>query len=441
MMKKGWVAAVAVAIVIFLGAISPFVWAADYDIVDINNPFLSKIPTAIPIFKAVTGSEMELELRQGAADMLSEMLAFTGYFEILNRRMFLADPRSPNIVGRDINFQNWSGIGAELLVTGGIEVQGELLVMDLRLFDTFKADLVVGKRYRGRLEDQRRMTRRFCSDVIYALTGSRGIFDSKIAFISTATGHKEVYVCDFDGEYPTQFTRNNSITLSPAWSHDGQWLAYTSYVKGRPDLYIRHVREKRGVVVSRNGVNIAPAWRPKDNVLAATLSFEGDPEIYLLTESGKITKRLTNSRNIDVSASWSPDGSQIAFVSKRAGTPQIYVMDISSGEARRVTFTGKNNTQPAWSPKGDQIAYTAMDNGHFDVMVIGTDGKGGRKLTGDAGDNESPSWAPDGSLIVFSSTREGTSKIYVMTAFGTDQRRLIDMPGSQSEPRWSLNFD
>ncbi len=237
---------------------------------------------------------------------------------------------------------------------------------------------------------------------------------------------------------PTQITHNQSINLSPAMSHDGKWVAYTSYAKGKPDLFIQNISDNRISVVDKKGMGISPAWIPGKFELAASLSFSGDPEIYLLTGTGKVINRLTDSLGIDLSPTWSPDGRKMAFVSRRGGTPQIYIQNMNSGNAERLTFQGNNNTQPEWSPKGDKIVYTALEKGNgFNVCIIGVDGKGLTRLTYAQGDNESPSWSPDGSMIAFSSTREGTSRIYVMTAYGADQRRLMSMPGQQSEPKWS----
>ena len=177
---------------------------ARYDYVDINSPAIRKIPTAIPVFKSLGNTTDEAQISGQAADMLSEMLVFTGYFKMLDRGAFLIDPKSPNIIASQIQFKNWTGIGAELLVTGGVVFDEGLLTMELRLFDTFKAQLLVGKRYKGRKEDMRRMIRRFSSEVIFTLTGNRGLFDSKIAFVSTVEGKKEIFVCDFDGKDPFQ---------------------------------------------------------------------------------------------------------------------------------------------------------------------------------------------------------------------------------------------
>lgn len=414
----------------------PGVSLAGYDYIDITQPYLRKLPIAVPFFKKISAGDDATQLSRTLSDLLSDTLDFTGYFKIMNREAFLADPQT-DAGFANVTFHDWTSIGAELLVTGGVLVKDNLLEVELRLYDTFKEKLLIGKRYKGGISDQRRIIRRFCSDVIYSLTGDRGIFNTKIAFVSTSSGTKEIYICEFDGYNIRRVTHAKTITLTPAWSSDGQWIAYTSYARGKPDLYIKHLKEKRGTVVSKKGLNITPAWLPNKFDLSATLSFSGDPEIYLLTGTGKVIKRLTNNKGIDVSPAWSPDGKNMAFVSKRSGTPQIHVKNLDSGQVNRLTFQGRYNTQPSWSPKGDKIAYSSMEKGRNNIFVIGIDGQGPIQLTHNEGDNESPSWSPDGNLIVFSSTREGPSRIYVMTGYGTDQRRLLTLKGQQTQPKWS----
>lgn len=437
-MRNCWIKFFGLMVIMSFWAV-PGVARAGYDYVDISQPFLRKIPIAVPLFKKVSSGHETDQLSKSASDLLAETLEFTGYFKFIDREAFLVNPQT-DAAFANVNFHDWTSIGAELLVTGGVLVQDNLVEIELRLYDTFKEKLLVGKRYKGNIADERKIIRRFCSEVIYTLTGDRGIFDTEIAFVSTGSGNKEIYICEFDGYNPRQLTHTNSITLSPAWSSDGEWIAYTSYEKGKPDLYIKNLRENRGYVVAKQGINTTPAWFPNKFELAATLSFSDDPEIYLLTGTGKIIKRLTYNKGIDVSPTWSPDGKSIAFVSKRSGTPQIYIQNVDSGQVKRLTFQGRYNTQPAWSPKGDKMAYSGMENGHNDIFVIGFDGQDPIQLTHNEGDNESPSWSPDGNLIVFASTREGPSRIYVMTSYGTDQRRLLVLKGRQTEPKWSTRM-
>ena len=413
---------------------------AQYNYIDIDNPFLRKIPMAVPVFTDLDDSKTDNQTLQDGSDLLIKSLDFTGYFKIIDRGAYLIDPQKPAVAVEEINFNNWVSIGAELLITGGVTVNGDQIEMELRLFDTFKAKQLVGKKYQGLKSNQRQIIHRFCSEVIYHLTGTRGIFGSRIAFVSTGTGNKEIYLSDFDGHQPEQFTNNGTINMSPDWSSDGEWLAYTSYKEGRPDIYITSFKTKEQYRIAKERLNITPAWVPGRFALAATLSFSGDQEIYLLTGKGKIIKRLTSNWGSDVSPTWSPDGKKVAFVSNRSGSPQIYVKDLSSGRVNRLTFMGNYNTQPHWSPNGDRIAYTSLAEGRNHIYIIDLEGLNPIQLTHDSGNNESPSWSPDGSLIVFSSTREGRARLYVMTAFGTDQRRLLMMPGEQTNPRWSPNF-
>jgi TolB protein len=413
---------------------------AEIKFFDLTNPYLRKIPMAVPVFQAATPSRAESEQAVLAADKLKDMLEFTGYFKMLDRVSFLYNPRTSGITLDKLNFPNWTTVGAELLVTGGVTITDQNMVLELRLFDTFKAKLLVGRRYSGGVKDQRTMIRRFCAEVIKTLTGNSGIFDSRVAFISNGSGHKEIYTCDFDGANIRQITKKRTITTFPAWSSDGRYLAFSSFSGGPARIFIRDLKTGTENQVRYQGLQTAPSWMPGRFELSATLNFGGDEEIYLLTGRGKMIKRLTNSRGIDVSASWSPDRKKMAFVSNRSGNPQIYIKEVDSGRVQRITFEGKYNTQPCWSPKGNMIAYSSMENGQQNIFIIDIDGNNPIQLTFNQGDNEAPSWAPDGSLIAFSSNREGRSRIYVMTTFGTDQRRLLSLPGEQFQPEWSPNI-
>jgi len=430
-------AAILVLLAVFWCAASPA--GAQYDYIDINNPFLRKIPLAVPDFTALGNPEADPDVLREADRILRRALDFTGYFSLLSPEAFLIEADQPPLALDTIHFANWTVIGAELLITAGLSVKGSLLDLELRLFDTLAAKRLLGKRYHGKVADLRPMILRFCSEVIFELTGNRGVFDSRIAFVSTGSGNKEIYICDFDGSAPRQFSRNEKIAIFPSWSSDGNYLAYTSYVRNKPDIVIREVNGGKERVIEREGINLAPAWHPAKYMLAATLSFSGNQEIYLLTGEGKIIKRITNNWASDLSPTWAPEGDKIAYVSNRSGSPQIYIQEMDSGRVERVTFEGSYNTQPSWSPSGDRIAYTAMGGGQNNICVIDLERRETVQLTRDAGNNESPSWAPDGSLIAFSSTRGGPSRLYVMTAFGTDQRRLLTLPGEQSNPSWSSN--
>ena len=287
--------------------------AQDYDYINISNPFLNKTPLAVTRFKVFNGHEAEVAAGLKAEQILKDGLDFTGYLKIMDPAAFLSNPAESGIQLGQINFKDWTGIGAELLVTGGIEEIDGQVKLELRLMDTFNTKLLVGKIYSGPAAHIRGMIHRFCAEVAKALTGNYGVFGSKIAFVSTVKGHKEIFVCDFDGFNPRQITHNKSICLSPSWSSDGQWLAYVSYAKGKPDIFIKNLRENIGSIINYKGINISPDWLPGELKLAATLSYKGNQEIYLLTHKGKIIKPLTKSWGSNVSPNFSPDGKKVCF--------------------------------------------------------------------------------------------------------------------------------
>lgn len=410
---------------------------ADYDYINISDPFIKKIPIAIPEFMVMGTNAKKGKIAVAGGDEVRKALLFTGYFKLIDRKSFLEQPKEKGITASEINFKNWSDIGAELLLTGGVSVKGGQLQMEMRLFDAFSGQLLMGKRYTGSLSDEHNMALRFCSEVIFRLTGKKGVFNSRIAFVSTGPKGKGIFVCDFDGGNVKQVIAPVGINLFPAWSGDGRFLAYTSYKNGKPNLFVRNMKKGSENVISFKGINISPAWMPGSDEWAATLSFEGDEDIYLLTASGKVDKKLTSSWGVNVSPSFSPDGGRMAFVSNRSGSPQVYVKDMKTLKVSRLTYEGNYNTQPDWSPAGKMIAYCGLAKGHTNIFMADVQTGKITQFTHDSGDNESPSFSPDGSLIVFSSTRDGKRSLYVMTSSGTDQRLLLDTPGEQSLPAWS----
>ena len=339
---------------------APGIVHAQHTYINIKDPFIRMVPLAIPDFKSLGTGEDSVHHGRTARDILVEGMIFTGYINVLDSATFQEKPAVTGITGTDLHFKKWTATGAELLVTGGIAEQDGNIRLEMRLFDPFKEALVVGKVYTGRESDLRTMVHRFCAEISLYLTGKRGVFGTRIVFVSRVAGNKEIFISDFDGHNPRQETNHKSITLSPCLSWDGKWLAYTSYVNGKPDIFIRNLKTRTGAVIAFDGMNITPDWVPGKFELAATLSLDGDQEIYLLTGKGEILNRLTRSWGIDVSPRLSPDGTKMAFVSRRGGSPQIYVKTLATGEVMRVTFQGKYNTSPSWSPLGDQMAYVGV---------------------------------------------------------------------------------
>jgi TolB protein len=368
--------------------------------------------------------------------VMRDGLDFTGVFSMLSPPLNIRDSDDKKSVV--INFGALNSVGAEVYAGGRVTEKSGVITLDMEVFDTAGAKLLLKKSYTGNNTQLRSMAQAFCADLVELLTGKRSVFGSKIVFVCNKTGSKEIYRCDYDGQGVEQLTHSKSISLTPALSPDGKYLAYTDFTSGRPALYIRNLSDGKTSTVAKSGICIDPAWKSNSEV-ATTLSYEGDQELYLIKLDGSVERRLTKAPGIDVSPTFSPDGSKMAFVSSRNGMPQIFIENLQTGETKRLTFSGRYNTQPSWSPAGDKIAYTTWERrGEIDIFVINSDGSNLQQITRNSGENEAPSWSPDGEMIVFSSSRQGGKKLYVMNASGENQRRLFQLEGDQMQPFWSL---
>ena len=340
----------------------------------------------------------------------------------------------------EISATETAGTGSDLVLKSAYSAQGNAITLECRLFDQVLNREVTAKRYSGGAKELRRMGHAFSDEVLRAVTGEKGPFTGKIAYVTKISGNKEIFVMDYDGHNPQRLTNNGSINLKPDFAPSGKEVIYTSYKKGNPDLYRRELftgLEAR--ISSRSGLNAMGAFSPDGSKIALVMSKEGNSEIYLISREGKELARLTNNHAIDVSPAWSPDGSRIAFVSDRLGKPQVFIMNADGEHVRRLTVNGAYNVTPRWSPKGDRIAYARQEGGGFQIYAINPDGSQDTQLT-TAGSNEHPRFSPDGRFIVFSSTRDGAEAIYLMRADGSSQTRISPNRAQNSHPTWSVNW-
>ena len=416
---------VGIFVLLLSGLFSP-VCARVY--IDIDAPTFQKFPIAITDFNRLSTERGGEELSSWFSDTLTVYLNMTGFFSVVSKQAFLEYPTAAPSENEKINFPNWTAIGAEYLVRGGFRSSSQSIAAEMRLYDVVKGETIIGKRYSGKPADKIKIIGKMASDILLALTGEGGIFDTKIAFVLKKGRNSEIGMINFDGTGLTRITNMNSLTLSPRWSPDGGRLAFTSYRDGNPDSYIRDLKSGSLKKIShRPGLNLAGAWSPDGKKILLTLSFEGNQEIYMADTAGGQLKRLTYNHDIDVSPVWSPDGRNIAFVSNRSGSPQIYVMDSDGGNARRLTFQGRYNTSPVWSPKGNRIAYEGAAGG-FQIFTINPDGTNAVQITTAGG--KYPSWSPDGRYLAFTL---GSNRLGIMNANGGNIRIL----GNGANPAWS----
>lgn len=406
---------------------------------DITKPSFQRIPIAIPEFKRLSSDQPQLSGEM--SDVLANDLNISGVFRPLDRKGFLEDPQTMGMEASEIKFPDWSRVGADFMARCAFQVQGNSIRLDGRLFDVSGKRLVgTPKSYTGDLRAWRQIVHAFADDIMLMMTGERGVFDTRIAYVqSMGNGVKEIFYCDFDGSNPVQVTRDNSIALSPSWSPDQSQIAYVSYRDGKPKVYgVNVLTGANYVIAGFPGLNITPAWRPGRNELAVTLSKDGAQDIYLVTPNGQVVQKfgVGYGSSISVSPDWAPDGKKFTYVSNESGNPQIYVFDVTSGQKKRLTFSGKYNTSPAWSPKGDWIAYAAGEGGEYSICIMHPDGSDNHVVTS-GGRNEAPCWSPDGRMIAYSSTKMGGPSIRIMYANGTGDWQLTRQGGGQELPDWS----
>jgi len=413
-------------------ALTPVSLSAQDDYLEITAPGNRRLQLAVAAPMAV--GTQNLPLAKELAELFRFDLALAGPFDV--HESAVAEGKN-GIKPGTFDFTPWKSTGADLLLKTGYTVSGSTLVIECRLYDVSREAELTAKRYTGDTKDLRRMGHFFSDEVMRAVTGEKGPFSGKIAFVSTVTGNKEIHLMDYDGFNVQRLTGNRSINLNPDFSPSGKEVIYTSYKGGNPDLYRRELftgAEAR--ISSSRGLNIGGAWAPDGNRIALAMSKENNSQIYVIDKNGKQLAKLTSSRAIDVSPAWSPDGTKVAFVSDRLGKPQVFIMSADGQNVRRLTTNGSYNVSPRWSPKGDRIVYCRQQGNGFQVYTINADGSGDTRRTSE-GKGERVRWARGGRIVAFSSNRGGREAIYVMRADGTGQVKISRGKKADSHPAWA----
>jgi len=395
---------------------------------------------AFPSLRAATGGDAEAKT---IFNTVNSDLTFMDLFSFLSPSAFL-EPASAGLAPGSFQMTDWSKIGAEILVKGAVTLDAGALKLEAWIYETATGKVILSKRYVANPSDSKKVGHSLANDIVEAITGKPGIFDTKIAMsCERRRGIKEIYVMDFDGTNVKQVTTHRSTSLSPAWSPDGTRLAYSVYSKRGDnvkniDLFELDFRKNTVRKLSnRKGINSGAAYHPKSGAIALTMSFLGNPEIFAFDPNRNTVERLTSSFGFDVDPTWSPDGTKLAFVSSRSGMPMVYRMNTNGSKVERLTYAGRYNATPHWSPRGDKITFAGWIDGRFDIFTMNEDGTHIERLTKNQGNNEDPFFSPDGNFIVFSSNRTGQKNIYVMNLDGSFVKRLTYELGDCVSPKWA----
>ncbi len=397
--------------------------------IQISGGSAQQIPIAIVPFdqKASTNA------KENIAEIVSADLKRSGLFRILETRGMANLPSDAS----QVKYAEWAALQAQAVVVGRVQpASGGRFKVSFQLLDTLKQTKLVDSYYQPGSK-QMRLTAHKIADVIYEkLTGEPGAFASRIAYVTKSGERYGLYVADADGFNPQRLASSNEPIISPAWSPDGKKMAYVSYEKKKPIVYVQVLTSgRRKMVANYKGNNSAPAWSPDGSKLATVLTYGANSQIYTINANGGGLKRITKSGGIDTEPVFSPDGTSIYFTSDRGGSPQIYRTSVNGGGVSRVTFEGSYNVSPHFSPDGKSLVYIRNDGGRFKVALQELD-TGQVRLLSEGRQDESPSFSPNGRVILYA-TRSGSRGSLAAVSFdGKVRQRLSESRGDIREPDW-----
>jgi TolB protein len=327
--------------------------------------------------------------------------------------------------------------GADALLTGSISRMNDgRYDVRIRLWDVVRGQDLGAMSYVVVTGDLRLASHKISDFVYEKLTGDKGVFSTRIAYVTKAGSRYNLWVADSDGENAQSALASPEPIISPSWSPSGGQLAYVSFESRKPVVYIHDVSTgKRRVIANFRGSNSAPSWAPDGRTLAMTLSRDGGSQLFAIDANGGEPRRLTQSAAIDTEPVFSPDGTAIYFVSDRGGAPQIYRMPASGGPANRVTFNGTYNISPSISPDGRWLAYISRIGGTFKLHVMDIASGNVAAIT-DSNRDERPSFAPNSRLIVYATIQDGREALMTTTLDGRIKARLSGQGGDLREPNW-----
>ncbi len=407
--------------------------------IDITQGNLRPMPIAISPF--LPGGQESAGLANSVTGIIASNLERSGLFKPIARAAFIEHISNVDLPPR---FRDWRAINAEALVVGQVSDNGQgQIKAQFRLWDVFTGKELKAEAFSAPAGEWRRIGH-IISDAIYErLTGEKGYFDSRIAFVDESGPKnkrvKRLAIMDQDGHNLRYLTRGRSLALTPRFSPTNRELTYTSYEGGQPSVLRFDLASGRHQIVANlPGMTFAPRFSPGGDRIVMSLQRQGASNIYAMDLRSRQLRRLTATEAIDTSPCYSPDGRQIVFESDRSGQQELYVMNADGGGARQITGGDGRYSTPVWSPRGDLIAFTKQIRGRFLIGVVRPDGSGERILT-EGYHNEGPSWSPNGRVIIFfreSPGEKGGPRLFTIDLTGYNERPL-PTPNFGSDPAWS----
>lgn len=416
----------AIAILLLVFALIPGHAAAQLSI-EITGSGANQIPIAVLQFAG------ESALPTRITDIVEADLQRSGRFRMLYAGGVNPAPTEPG----QVNFAEWrSRLADAMLIGSARRLPDGRFEVQFRLLDVPKQQQLGGVAYTLNASQLRLTAHRIADYVYEKLTGERGVFSTRIAYVVKQQGRFELKVADADGQNAQTVLASAEPILSPSWSPDGSRLAYVSFQLKKPVIYVQDLVGGRQIPVANfKGSNSAPTWSPDGRQLAVVLSREGGSQIFLINPDGSNVRRLTNSSAIDTEPNFSPDGQFIYFTSDRGGSAQIYRVPIGGGEPSRITFQGNYNVSPRASPDGKSLVYVSRNSGRDQVTSMDLASRQVQILT-DTQRDESPSFAPNSRMILYATEVAGRGVLAAVSNDGRFRQRLTVQAADVREPAW-----
>ena len=387
----------------------------------------TQFPIAIAPFKA------EAALPQKITDIVTADLYRSGFFKIVDSGGLTVIPAEP----ADVQYPAWKARGADALVIGSVSpLPNGYWDVRFRLLDVAKQTQLTGFAYQVTTPQLRNTAHKIADAIYEKMTGDVGVFSTRITYVVKNGTRYELQVADADGYGAQTILASPEPIISPSWSPDGTRLAYVSFERKKPIVYIQSLLTGgRTVAANFRGSNSAPSWSPDGKRLAAVLTKDGNSQIYVMNSDGGNATRLTTTTTIDTEPNFSPDGQSIIFTSDRGGSPQIYRMAVTGGAPERLTFDGSYNVSPRYAPDGKSFVFIQRNGGRFNVAVQDFVSKQAQLLT-ENGVDESPSFAPNGRIILYATEINGRGILAAVSSDGRVRQRFSAEAGDVREPAW-----